>query len=646
MAMSRIQDEVLQCTICYDTYETPKTLPCLHTFCEHCLADYIKGVQGAVKKNGFSCPVCRDFIKAPDPKRRPQEWAALFKTNFHLNKLMKALEEKPGSTSPGEGPFCAEHSQKELDLFCVQCVKPICHLCAGIAHRGCSLVVTLEEAADDKRVHLNAIRRQMNDTLVQSRDEVAKVKKQLDRIRGLKDECTSDIKKYTESLVAVIRNREAEMLQDLEEKHETLNETVDLKIDTFRDQQKASHQALVQLTELVSEGTAADILGKHSSFENVGSVHVPSISSLCGQLQRVELRFMGGTYLKKLNHNASQIGEVVLEQRKKETVAKKPTITPRPSPDNQQVTLNAKRNQSGTAHFRRSRSHTIADPVQSQPTNKPVKLKTISGKHREDDQPPKLNDIVVLTQAGGSHGKIVIVTDWNNQCVKAFYSRRDRDSRLLLGGKPWSVTALSHTTIAVTIPLAQQICVLKVGSSMMLLSSVVAEKKYSALAALDRNTLVASGGSTPPSVDIINVSGEVLHSFSRDAAGAPLFTYPAYLCSTPKGHILVSDRDAGTLTCLTREGVIVWCFHPQGALKLENPGGVYCDPQGRVVFAESRGVLSLLDGGQYKGAVLRTIDGVDTPRGVWAGGDGTIYLTHKQDEICVFSVGRVTTNTS
>ncbi|XP_067656564.1 tripartite motif-containing protein 2-like [Haliotis asinina] len=640
MAVSRIQDEILQCTICYDTYKTPKTLPCLHTFCEVCLADYIKGVQGVARKNGFSCPVCREFINAPEPKRRPQEWATLFKTNFHLNKLMKTLEEKPGSTPPVEGPFCAEHPQKELDLFCVQCAKAICHLCAGIAHRGCSLVVTLEEAADDRRIQLQTLRRQLNETLVTSRDEVAAVKKQLERIHGLKDECASDVKNFTESMVAVIRNREAELLQDLEEKYNTLCETVDLKIDTFRDEQKASHQALVQLTELVAQGTDTEVLSKHSRFKNVGPVNVSAISSLCGQLQRVDLRFVSGTYLKNLRHNASHIGEVVLEQRKKETFRKKPITAPRPSLDNE-VTLNVRRKQGGTAQFRRSRSHTITGTVTSQPTNKPTKLRTISGKLRDDDLPPKLNDIVVLSQGEGSHSNIVIVTDWNNQCVKAFYSRRDRDSRLLLGGKPWSIAALSHTTVAVTIPLSQQICVLKVGSSMMLLSSVVAEKKYSALAALDRHTLVASGGSTPPSVDIINVSGEVMKSFCRDSSGRSLFTYPAYLCSTPSGNILVSDRDAGTLTCLSRDGMVVWCFHPQGSLKLENPGGVHCDSRGRVVFAESRGVLSLLDGGQYEGVVLRSTDGLDTPRGVFSGVDGTIYLTHKQDEICVFNIGRV-----
>ena len=86
---------------------------------------------------------------------------------------------------------------------------------------------------------------------------------------------------------------------------------------------------------------------------------------------------------------------------------------------------------------------------------------------------------------------------------------------------------------------------------------VSVQKRYSGLAALNSDTLVASGGSDPPCVDIINLGGEVLRSFSHDVTtGAELFAYPGYLCMMPdRRHFLVSDRRKAALFCLDTSGL-------------------------------------------------------------------------------------------
>nr|KAG5695809.1 hypothetical protein BaRGS_013407 [Batillaria attramentaria] len=267
----------------------------------------------------------------------------------------------------------------------------------------------------------------------------------------------------------------------------------------------------------------------------------------------------------------------------------------------------------------------------------PVRLRTILGKFREDQVAPKLRDVLVM----GTTDKVVLTTDWANQCVKAFYRRRERDCLLEVGGKPWCLARISDSQVAVSLPMSSQICLLKVLPRLALQSSFFAQKRYSGLAALSPDTLVASGGGDPPCVDIISLGGDVLRSFSRDAAtGRDLFSYPGYITTTPgkKQHFLVSDRRRSALVCLDTSGHVVFSFRPDGGKGLRDPSGVRTDRAGRVYVAESRGVVRLTPEGTLDRPLLRAQDGVEDPRGLALDEEGLLYVTSGEDSITVFRV--------
>lgn len=59
--MSQIVNKQFQCTICNQTFRTPKTLPCQHTFCEQCLNKFLQKKKS--KNQSLSCPRCMQVFE-------------------------------------------------------------------------------------------------------------------------------------------------------------------------------------------------------------------------------------------------------------------------------------------------------------------------------------------------------------------------------------------------------------------------------------------------------------------------------------------------------------------------------------------------------------------------------------------------------
>uniref|UniRef100_A0A1X7UMG4 RING-type domain-containing protein n=1 Tax=Amphimedon queenslandica TaxID=400682 RepID=A0A1X7UMG4_AMPQE len=114
-------EERLTCPVCLDHYTNPKTLPCLHSFCQHCL----EGLPLEKKNETYylSCPTCRHHTELPE------EGVGAFPVAFHLNdlkemyiegkkealkKVLSALAEREGEIKErGEGVLEEIHEMVE-----------------------------------------------------------------------------------------------------------------------------------------------------------------------------------------------------------------------------------------------------------------------------------------------------------------------------------------------------------------------------------------------------------------------------------------------------------------------------------------------------------------------------------------------------
>ena len=130
----QISRELLSCGICLGRYRLPKVLPCLHTFCQHCLAAYVPAHSLAA-----TCPVCRQTSILP------LEGVAGLQTNFFVTNLMDVVvvssssseeQEERGGGGGGGGALCASGRCQLEDApavsKCLDCDQFLCDLCADI----------------------------------------------------------------------------------------------------------------------------------------------------------------------------------------------------------------------------------------------------------------------------------------------------------------------------------------------------------------------------------------------------------------------------------------------------------------------------------------------------------------------------------
>ena len=120
--LDNLHDEV-SCSVCMCTFTDPKQLPCLHSFCLHCL----NGIQRTSGVHGkITCPECRRQFQIPgsgNPSELP--------TNFRINSLLDVLAIKECSTANVKCGNCNKRNAQTL--YCFECYSFWCEECI-LAH--------------------------------------------------------------------------------------------------------------------------------------------------------------------------------------------------------------------------------------------------------------------------------------------------------------------------------------------------------------------------------------------------------------------------------------------------------------------------------------------------------------------------------
>ncbi|XP_046353095.2 uncharacterized protein LOC124132955 [Haliotis rufescens] len=623
--------EFLTCVICQEIYTDPCTLRCDHTFCRKCVTAYIQTRPDAVQSKTIPCAFCRQDTKVPNPSRPVEEWAGQIKPSIIIQGLVDTQSEAMeadtmdnhcsmciaiGKTTPRAwwchecevslcktclkmhhaspisrdhevadlsegGPvkktrkvMCKEHKKEAVSLVCRDCHKAVCPSCCVVYHRRCDSVVTIHSMITTIKYHLTKRRNMMANKIKGKQRMVQKTQERIIRIKEKSKQAEMDVQNDIASAIKKIKQKGERLINEIKEitENESKQLQAGVKHEEIEVQMYRQHCEFIEQT-LVSD-CEMDLYDAYEAWETREMMDKASASK-----RRIDdIRF---------NSDADEVQHILDDLRLGKIDV------------------------------------TYLDQGSCLPTR--VVVDTIDGKMESDEKEPSLRDVTVLVVDGM---ETVVVTDFQNMCVKSFYTKHNRSChrKLPLRSDPFGITQWKENKVMVAMANSCQILTLEVTPDLKLLSAVSTSKGYFSIAVLGPSTLAAGGHER---VDILDISGHVLKSVT-ERNNKRLFTYPFHMCVNTKGNILVSDWKEKSVTCVTSEGDVVWSYAPTGHRALIYPRGITTTSTGDILLADnfSDKVIELNESWEFVRYILQSKDGkaVISPRGLYVDNRNSLYV--------------------
>ncbi|XP_012729347.2 tripartite motif-containing protein 2 [Fundulus heteroclitus] len=257
----QIDKQFLICSICLDRYENPKVLPCLHTFCERCLQNYIPAHSLTL-----SCPVCRQTSILPE------RGVAALQNNFFITNLMDVLQRRPDTCSQEAATLnnitavataqllsCPNHGGSVMEFYCPPCETAMCQECTSGEH-GEHPTVPLKDVVEQHKAslqdQLNAVKKRLPeiDSALLTLSEI------LQQLTNRKSSIEDDIHTTFDELQKTLNVRKSVLLMELEVNYGLKQKVLQAQLDTLLQGQEGINSSCNFTEQALSHGTEAEVL--------------------------------------------------------------------------------------------------------------------------------------------------------------------------------------------------------------------------------------------------------------------------------------------------------------------------------------------------------------------------------------------------
>ncbi len=323
----------ITCKVCQSQYRSPKTLPCLHSFCLACLKKISTTSDSCTR---VQCPECSkviqiqstDFSDAPDAfqlNRRIELYTFLMKVNGKL----EAKCEKCSNKSVRATSFCPECSKficdlcvtihrswsefsshavislvalrgsykkhipekvdqvscmihsKECTFYCESCEELICHECIVKGHRDHQYHLAAESASNHKARMKNKLE-QVHDIPDQLEQAIAKANEICDDFSGEGEMVAHEINAQFDELEAVIATRRKALLEEI-------HGMVESKVKLLSDQRTGFESVKAKVTTCI-DFVMQTVASEHiSEFFVLESKMASRIAEVNNEFTRLDL---------------------------------------------------------------------------------------------------------------------------------------------------------------------------------------------------------------------------------------------------------------------------------------------------------------------------------------------------------------------
>lgn len=341
--------EITNCAICLETLNIPKYLPCLHTFCENCIAAHISTSFEKGTTSSFDCPVCRTEVSVPYVNCSSEDCAK----GLPLNSLVIGLMEKQkieraetqcmscerleksepalfvcvecsdalcknchqyhkankftsrhktvsitdiSEVAKSLNFFrndCPDHKNEELKLFCVDHDVPCCSLCVSVTHRKCNEVVTVDQAANGFLTSESAqkIETNLQNIANDASIIIAHNKKCAHVLNAQFDAGVTGIETFCKELVSKIdifkQTRKDELVKTLNEKQER----VETNIIVLENLQKRIRNEKEVLKVALQQATPVQVMVETKKLKGKQEQHIKTVQESYEHSRNFDLLF-------------------------------------------------------------------------------------------------------------------------------------------------------------------------------------------------------------------------------------------------------------------------------------------------------------------------------------------------------------------
>ena len=349
-------EENLECTVCLERLNDPRTLPCCHSFCKVCLEGVVKTCRDEAPRDRpireIPCPNCRTmFILDPDKQvadmprnhficNMVQAMAVLDRgigvpcshscnqsysvarcvtcekflcrgcftahnnylgNNGHSVLTMEELSKPENRKKIQDKMYCNEHSGKRLKVYCETCDQLICKDCMDFKHvkpsHSCFLV---KDVANNYKELLDSNNKVMQDALAEGDAFLQQLTRETERL----DHEAADIKNQIaqkKEFVAMKFNemldKKAEaLLKKVEEIHKGKQGNLERQTKETKSYVENIKTSVQLSKELVDQGTEEEIISSQKMMlDNARSLLTHREEFFKAPIPVVKLKYTGLT---------------------------------------------------------------------------------------------------------------------------------------------------------------------------------------------------------------------------------------------------------------------------------------------------------------------------------------------------------------